>query len=76
MESQKHEYEATMQQAQTALENENRQVKQTASELRDELERANHEAIKSMENAEQRFNQERRSLHEQVQRLREQLESK
>ncbi len=65
-----------MQQARTALENENRQVKQTASELRDELERANHEAIKSMENAEQRFNQERRSLQEQVQRLREQLESK
>jgi hypothetical protein len=56
------------------LENENRQLRATASVLRDELEREKQSSVRSIDQVGQEFSKEKRSLQEQIQKLRDQLE--
>jgi hypothetical protein len=56
------------------LENENRQLRATASALRDELEREKQSSVRSIDQVGQEFSKEKRSLQEQIQKLRDQLE--
>ena len=65
-----------MQQTQMTMENENRQLRETASTLRDELELQKQANIQLIDRIEQEFGKERRSLQEQIQKLRDQLEMK
>ena len=58
------------------MENEKRQLRDTASALRDELERQKQANVQSIDRVEQEFGKERRSLQEQIQQLRDQLEMK
>ena len=63
-----------LQHAQMTLDNENRQLRATASALRDELEREKQSSIRAIDEVEQEFSKEKRSLQEQIQKLRDQLE--
>jgi hypothetical protein len=58
------------------MENENRQLREAASALRDELERQKQSNIQAIDRVEQEFGKERRSLQEQIQKLRDRLERK
>jgi hypothetical protein len=58
------------------MENENRQLRDTASALREELERQKQANVQSIDRVEQEFGKERRSLQDQIQQLRDQLEMK
>jgi hypothetical protein len=58
------------------MENENRQLREAASALRDELERQKQSNIQAIDRVEQEFGKERRSLQEQIQKLRDRLELK
>jgi DNA-binding winged helix-turn-helix (wHTH) protein len=58
------------------MENENRQLRATASALRDALEREKQSHTELEDRLAQEFSKDQRSLQQQIQKLRDQLEAK